>query len=290
MTTCRYDKTTADYLTPDGEPCRTDEYGDPTRHCTARRTCSMHVGHGELTCARCVGRTRTDLRQIVNLHAMMLPEAIQRGSVECEAASLAGPAADPVVTSWRRIDRARTTGGTIGDGTDEADPTDLLGTWQLMLSEDYGHDLPDRITLATAAAYLERNLHHVAQDERQDFGLLRDELRRCRSHLEAVLRNSRTPERGAPCPECTDEETGVGPRLVREYGHWCDDPECTRQFHHALIPDPETGEMVPDTTGDHWVCPRDRDHSWPHEDYTRWIEERQAYVRRTRGTGERIGA
>lgn len=258
---CRYDREAKDYLKPDGDPCRTDDYGDPTRHCTARRGCAMHIGDGELTCARCVGRTRTDLRQIAGLAALMLPEAIARGSVECEAADLAGPNADPAVTSWRRIDTARMSGGLIGDGIEDTDPTNLLGIWQLALSEDYGHPLPDRITLGTAVAYLERTLHVVAQDEHQDFPLLARELRSCRGRLEAVLRNSRSNERGAPCPECTSDETGVGPRLVREYAHWCEDEDCEK-FHYA------------DDSADRWVCPRDRGHWWDIEAYSNYVEER----------------
>lgn len=279
--TCRYDRTAEDYLTDDGTPCRVDEYGDPTKHCTARRTCANHIGRAELTCARCIGRARQDLRQIGNLAALMLPEAIARGSVESQVANLAGPAGDPAVLSWRRIDAARATGGAIGDGTDETDPTGVLGIWQMMLAEDYGHDLPDRITFGTASAYLDRQLHRVAQDEDQDFPLLARELRKCRSNLEAALRDSRTPERGAPCPECTNDHTGVGPRLVREYGHWCEDPECCK-IHYSVLIDTETGETVPDTEGDTWVCPRNRDHWWSHEDYSKWIEERRAYTRRTR--------
>lgn len=260
---CRYDRETDEYLLPDGSACCTDDYGDPTKHCTAKRSCSQHIGRDELTCARCIGRTRTDLRQIVTLAALMLPEAVARGSVNTEVANLAGPSADPLVESWRRINHARATGSTIGDGTEETDPTAVLGIWQAMLSEDYGHDLPDRITLGTASAYLERNLHVIAQDPEQDFRLLARELRSCRSHLEAALRNDHARERGAPCPDCTSPTTGVGPRLVRVYAHWCEDEDCER-MHYV------------DDSADQWVCPRDREHHWDHEDYVRWVETRRA--------------
>lgn len=271
---CRYDREKGAYLLGD-QPCKVDGYGDPTVHCTATRSCSNHVGRGELTCPRCLGRARTNLRQIVTLVAMMLPEAIELGSVDSEAASLAGPAADPAVLSWRRINAARIapTWAHIGDGSDEDDPTGLLGAWQAALSEDYGHDLPDRITLGTASAYLERNLQLIAQDPEQDFPLLSRELRACRNRLEGVLRDSRKAERGAPCPECTNDRSGVGPRLQREYGHWCEDEDCTK-LHYA------------DDSADRWVCPRNRDHAWDVESYSRWIEERHAYTRLARAAGE----
>lgn len=256
---CRWDREVEDYLT-DGEPCRVDDYGDPTKHCTARRTCSVHIGRDELTCPRCIGRCRADIAWVVNLTALMPVESLSRG-VNSEPTNLAGPAGDPVVLSWRRIDRARVTGGPIGDGIEETAPTEVLGVWQAMLSEDWGHDLPDRVTLATAAAYLDRNLARIANDPGQDFPLMAREIRRCRSYLEGVLRNGTRPERGAPCPACVDNEDGA-PRLVREYGHWCDAEDCAR-FHYA------------DDSADAWVCPKDRRHTWTVDEYEARVEDRK---------------
>lgn len=255
---CKWDREAGDYLV-DGEPCRVDDYGDPTKHCTARRTCSVHIGRDELTCPRCIGRTRADIRWIVNLAALMPTEALSRG-VNSEPANLAGPAGDPLVNSWRRIDISRATGAPIGDGIEETAPTEVLGTWQWMLSEDYDHELPDRITLATAAAYLDRNLSSVANDPEQDWPLMAREIRRCRSHLEAALHNSRAPERGAPCPECAGDDVFV--RLVRQYAHYCDDPDCER-FNYTT------------DDSDVWRCPRNPRHEWDLESYSRWVEERR---------------
>ena len=272
--TCRWDREANDYMT-DGEPCRTDEYGDPTKHCTARRTCSVHIGRDELTCPRCIGRVRANLRRITPLAALMLPVAITAG-VNSEAAVLAGPAANPEAWSWRKV--AARQGGSwhmsLIEDDDELHPYSVLTRWQLMIAEDYGHDLPERLSIAGAADYLDRNLARIANDPEQDLPLLAAELRRCRQHLEAVVSVAARKERGAPCPECVANEDGA-PRLVREYGHWCDDPDCERQFHHTTVRDPRTGEDVPDTTADRWVCPRNRDHWWSHEDYAKWIEERR---------------
>ena len=213
MTGCRYDRERGEYLR-DGEMCKTDDYGDPTKHCQGDgkpRPCGLHVGYSELTCARCIGRTRLDIRQIV-LHALLMPAAaIDAGVVNTEAANLAGPAADYRVFSARRaLDRRwilehipasqweRACRDKLDD--DDADhPYGVLTRWQLMLAEDYGHPLPGVLTVSGAAAYLERILPRMAQDEAQDFPLLAREMRHCRSHLQAVIRNSQHPERGAPC-------------------------------------------------------------------------------------------
>lgn len=103
MSACKWDGDAGQYLA-DGEPCKRDDYGDPTRHCTARRTCSQHIGEGELTCARCVGRTRQDVRQIVERASLMLPEAMVTG-VDSESAFLAGPAANPEAWMWHQVAR-----------------------------------------------------------------------------------------------------------------------------------------------------------------------------------------
>ena len=280
MTACRYDRETAAYLTPDGKPCKRDDYGDPTHHCQARRTCAQHVGKGELTCARCVGRTRVDLRRIAELAPLMMTVALGAG-VDSEAANLAGPAAE--IEAWisRRVAMRSHLALWLERGTiterqwlharatmeddDEQHPYTVLTRIENALREDYRQARTTPSSVAKAADYIDRVLHRVAQDEEQDFRQMGQELRKCRSHLENVMADSRTPERGAPCPECTSEETGVGPRLVREYGHWCYDEDCER-LHYL------------DDSADRWVCPRNRAHEWDVEAYSRWIEERKRGV------------
>uniref|UniRef100_UPI003F52F80E hypothetical protein n=1 Tax=Nocardioides sp. BYT-33-1 TaxID=3416952 RepID=UPI003F52F80E len=87
--------------------------------------------------------------------------------------------------------------------------------------------------------------------------------------LESVLHNSTRPDRGAFCPDCKADGHGLH-RLVRQYGHWCDDEECDKVHYD-------------DDSGDTWRCPRDREHTWTHEHYEKWLAPRQ---RRS----ERIGA
>lgn len=269
---CRYDIDAKTYVLPDGEKCRTDEYGDPTHHCTARKTCSQHVGWGELTCARCIGRVRADLRRIVDLAALMLPEALVKG-VNSEAASLAGPTADPEAWQWRQRarredaytrhwhdDAALMAALAALPEDDEHHPTLVLGRWVLAIAEDYSLDTPDPITLTRAADWLDRQLGKVAQDPEQDFPLLRREIGKCRAHLEAVLGDSQAPERGVPCPDCAADDKFS--RLVRLYGHWCDSPDCER-IH------------VTDESQDVWRCPNNRAHEWDPETYRRYLMERR---------------
>lgn len=272
--TCRYDRDAEDYL-DDGEPCRRDSYGDPTHHCTARRTCAQHVGKGELTCARCIGRTRTDLRRILDVAALMPEEAIETG-VNSEAANLAGPAADPEAWTWRKVAarQGRAWHLSLVEDDDEQHPYLVLGRWDLMIREDYAQPSDKPVTIGNAWAYLDARLGKIAQDPEQDFPLFAREIRKCRTHLENVLRDSQAPERGEPCPECAKDGKVI--RLQREYGHWCTDGLCEQQFHYATILDGETGESKPDTSGDWWVCPRDREHAWTHKDYEAWVEERRA--------------
>lgn len=296
MSTCRWDRDAGDYLI-DGEPCRRDSYGDPTRHCTARRTCSEHVGYRELTCPRCIGRTRMDIRVIRDRAAELWPVALDAG-VDSEAANLTGPAADHRVFEARRaigrewiyanIHQAardwcddedctrrhfKTDAGNrwhkrgienalvdLLPEDDELHPYSVLCRWQMMLSEDYRDQLPDIMGIAGAADYLERVLQRIAHDEEQDFPLFRREIRRCRNHLENVLRDGTAPERGAPCPDCTAAEKKPN-RMVREYGHWCTEEDC-EQIHYL------------DDSGDRWVCPANRAHWMTAEGYAEWLKER----------------
>lgn len=254
MSNCRWDREAEDYML-DGGPCRWDEYGDRTHHCTARRGCANHVGAGELTCARCLGRTRSDIKRIADLAPLMLPVALGAG-VNSEAANLAGPAADPEAWSWRKVAAAQGRAWHVSliEDDDEHHPYSVLTRWEFMLREDYRDPRDAATSVSAAAAYLDRILHRIAQDDAQDFPLFAREMRTCRNHLEGVLRDSRTPERGAPCPACIETATGPAPRLVRQYGHWCESEECER-FHHR------------DDSGDEWICPRYALHRWSEQDY-----------------------
>jgi hypothetical protein len=268
MTGCHYNPETRDYHHDDGTPCRHDPAGKPTRHCTARRTCSQHLQPDELTCGRCLHRTRHDLRWIPDL-AALLPVAALNDGTHSEAANLAGPAADyRIYTARRAIARrwilthiperhlARAIDALLPDD-DPWHPYAVLTRWHLMLAEDYHHPLPTRLSVEDSADYLDRTLTRTAHDPAQDFPLMRAELRTCRLHLEAVLHNGHQPERGAPCPTCAT----AGVHLERHYGHWCEDPDCERVHY-------DTDE------GDRWVCTTHPGHWWSEREYRAYVEER----------------
>ena len=235
-------------------------------HCTARKSCTWHVAAGELTCGRCIGLARTDLRWIRDLSSLLLPQALGDG-VASEAAHLAGPATDPRawagirlaqsrhLTTWmlaNRITEQQATNAMANlEEDDKRHAERLVTTWARMVAEDYQHPLPERMTLTWCVGYLERQLHRVANDGEQDFPLLSRELRKCRQHLEAVLHNDERPDRGAPCPECVGQGVGV-PRLVREYAR-----------------------LQPSDRYDTWRCPRNSDHTWSHHAYVAYVEDRK---------------
>lgn len=272
MSDCRYDREAETYLLPDGSPCRTDDYGDPTRHCRHRKTCSEHVGWGEITCARCLGRTRSDVRQLVNLAALMWTAALAGGDVGADAAVYAGPAANMAEYAEQREAAVHRLDALMRDAkirektylkeleqivnSDESHPANVLGVWCRMWAEDYGLPMPNTANLAESVAFIEKHLHRVAQDEEQDFPLFAREVRSCKSRMEFLIRNSHSAERGAPCPICPSP----APKLRRDYGHWCDLEDCTK-LHYA------------DDSGDRWVCPRNREHWWSEEDYRRWVAD-----------------
>lgn len=82
-------------------------------------------------------------------------------------------------------------------------PLTVLGTWELMLREDYGHPSHERITIASAAGYLDRMLHRLANDPEQNWALFAEEIAACRKHLEQIAHNQRLDgDVGAECFMC----------------------------------------------------------------------------------------
>ncbi len=262
-------KRTDDGWTRDGEPCRTDHNGNPTRHCQTRIRCGRHLAWGEHTCPSCIGDIRRDLRDIEDLATLMDVEATFAG-VDSEAANLAGPSADPLAWHWRRANTVRAAwldGATLDARMtlhaamepDMLHPRMCLGTWEHVLREDLQQDLvtPISATLAGSRRYLDWVLTDLAHDEDRTLVLadMAADLRRCRAHLEAVNRDSRVPDLGHACFLCPDP----APRLVRHFGHWCEADDCER-LHFA------------DDTADTWACPRNHTHRWTVEEYASAVE------------------
>lgn len=269
MTQCRYDREAKKHVTREHlsecvdvaclgcKPCTHDDQGNPVRHCRTRNRCTSHLGWTEQTCPVCVGKVRTNLTRILTAMSLMPAEVEQVGRTDRTAAAgyVPGASAHPGAWRARRLYNAKT-GGYVED-YDEGDPWQMLGLRERMIREDLGHD--HRLvsnTLAETCGYIAWVLTDLARDEQQVVVIaeLMSETARLADHLEAILRDSRKPERGAPCRSCPTP----APRLQLRPGHWCDDEGCTRT-HYA------------DDSGDRWVCPSDREHWWSAADYRRWV-------------------
>ena len=211
-------------------PCvpRSD-HGDPLGHCVGRH-CREHLPADVLVCPRCVGKARADLARIVELHALSWALAREEGNPDPEtsrALALAAEAADPAGLEARRIHAYRHLDWTLDDDEllkalelsmpaedDIGHPLVVLGTWDLLLREEYGPPTTAKVTVAGAANFLDTNLDRLASDADQDWQQFAAEVRACRVRLEAAFRVLKTPEKGAPCPACPKPK----PNLEKRYG------------------------------------------------------------------------
>ena len=224
---CRWNGSDQPRVLSDGEAC-------PERHCG---TCGRrHVK--ELNCPTCVGETRTDLIDIVKRAAQLPSEATEKG-INSEAAMLDGATAD--VAAWRQrrtygyrdvTDHDKFGNLVFPDRLGENSPLWVLGTWDLLVTEHYGHKRTKRITLERARDYLAANLTDLAQDPDFPFDALVTELRKCRGHLEDVLHDSRLGDiAGVGCFDCG----GDLERRLTKAGfddHWtC--KRCHRRYTYA---------------------------------------------------------
>lgn len=273
MSDCRYDREAKAHLTRGHRPectdvaCRgclpcTHEDGNPVRHCRTRQRCTSHLGWTEWTCPECLAKIRGNLSAIIETLALMPDEAIEQG-INSEPANLAGPHADYVSAQWRLVNADRA--GQTVDELDMRDPYTCLTMHERTIREDLGHDEETLVSpsIAASAGYLAWVLTDLARMEGGvlTLGSLLGDTARLRAHMESALRDGRTPERGAPCPDCTGE--GVAPqRLTRIYGHWCTKTGCER-LHYL------------DDSGDVWRCPVNAEHEWEHARYVAYVEERK---------------
>lgn len=261
--TCRWTSTTTpralvgrhhdacpDPACPGCQPCT-----EP--HC---RVCGRR--HAEGACAECVGEARETLREITRMCSDLPAEVAHRG-VEGEAMNLLGPAADPEARG--HVEASIAAGRLPADYLDTADsdshPLLVLGTWDMIWRDALDHDEPtERLTVVTAAAYLDVQLTYMADFPHVPFEDFVRDLRACVSHLEGVLHDGEQVETGAPCMTCR-----VPLRLVR-------------------------GESA-----DHWVCPRCHQQSTEaqyryavmhlHRQEAEWLTDREMELR----TGVKAG-
>lgn len=237
-TSCNYITdtwTTNEHLNGCNEPtcpgCRPCEHD----HCELRG-CPNHTNRttGIWTCPSCIGRTRRDLKTIVRLMTFDIPAETIDAGIESEAMNLAGTATIALPIDSRR--------GWCAWPPTETHPYTVLAGWELALREEYGPNSDLSITIPRAADYLDLLLNQEFPHTRRFEDFARD-VRRCRTHLEAVIHDSRAPETGAPCPECGDK----APKLIKRYG--------------------------PTENDDAWHCPDNPgQHSWTNAAYWQRIE------------------
>ena len=241
---------------PGCQPCTHDDRGTPVRHCEARWKCTTHLAPNLYACARCTDKVRANLTRIITALAAMPIEAEDAG-LAAEALIYAGPSAHPGAWRARMLHNAAHDRPT--EDPDQNDPWHMLGVRERRIRLELGHDrLLVSPSLTSTCGYLDWVLTDLARNP-DHLGYVRDlltETGRLADHLEAVLRDSKTPERGAPCPRCPTP----APRLLRRWAHWCDEPDCDRE--HDL-----TGAR------DTWQCPRTVEHWWSEADYRLWVSD-----------------
>lgn len=187
-------------------PCvpRSD-HGETLGHCTARRRCVVHVPDGELTCPRCLAKTRGHISDLVRMDALMPEEAEERG-VNSEAANLAGPAPDTTDDIRAYANRQSSIAMGRVDGKVEATarhPLNVLGWYEMAIREDYDHPSTLRITVDRAAEYLNEQLQRFANDPEQDFPEFVQSVQQCRAHMSAVLHDHDQGDRAnVGCFDC----------------------------------------------------------------------------------------
>lgn len=236
------------------------------RHCTCRPACAEHIDQDHpITAPTCVASTRADIGWIVTLSSLMLPEAIVQG-LDSEATNLAGPAANPEAWQNRKASAAAGRADHISliEPDDEQHPLSVLGTWVVRLGGAQDHSFTATLTQYAswiAARLHDSDLHHAGIAQRPDgtFRTLRTKLRACRDHLETVLHDTRTPERGVHCPACREVGAIHVPRLTRRYAD-----------HIAIPAGKECGRKDCRTCAgkdDTWHCPTNPEHWWTNPDY-----------------------
>ena len=222
----------------------------PKTHCAMRGRCANHVDSaiGHRTCPSCIGKTRGDLTAIVTLHTLALPVEAEFAGVDSDAVNLVGPAALSAHVDYRRGYCE------FPKRDDQQHPYAVLGRWDLAMREQFGPATDLTITVTRAADYLTGLLAGPFPhgDEFEDFTR---EMAACRAHLETVIHDSRTPERGRPCPRCAEDATGdkKAPRLAKRYA---------------------SGTSVSAVSGDldTWHCPAEPAHWWSERDYRDRVE------------------
>lgn len=206
------------------EPCS-------ERHC---EDCTkVHAGETKQTCPGCIGKTRANLRALVDLYAT-LPEEVEHRGVDSEAANLYGPATNAESWSYRKAALSLRLAVPMSalEPDDEHHPLMVLGRWVFMLGEDYGDPTDLKLTMSRAVDYLDKRLGRIAHDVGQDWRQFAKEVRKCKQHMESVLHDQGVGDpANIGCFECGG---GLERRLTDRgfEDHWtC--KKCRRRYTYA---------------------------------------------------------
>lgn len=167
-------------------------------HC---RVCS--VAHAAGTCSECMAEVRENLRGIGRM-CDALPEEVEHRGVHGEAMMLLGPVADPEARGHllASIQVGRVPEDYLERADGELHPLFVLGTWDMLVRDVLEHDETERVTVAIAVDYLDRQLSYLGGFEDLPFEDMARDLRACSTHLERVLHDGDQVDLGAPCLKC----------------------------------------------------------------------------------------
>jgi hypothetical protein len=102
---------------------------------------------------------------------------------------------------------------------DEKHPLWVLGAWDMLAAEHLGHTRTLRVTVPSAAAYLDANLTDLARLIDFGFDDLAREVAATVAHVEGILLLALREDEGAPCPICFAQGRRARP-LVRHFNEF----------------------------------------------------------------------
>jgi hypothetical protein len=231
MTECRFAGTNQPRIIP---ARHTDDcHDDQCRGCQPcdRGHCRIcGIAHTTGTCPECMAETRETLREIARL-CDALPEEVEHRGAEGEAMFLLGPAADPEARGHLEasVRAGRISPDYLADAIGETHPVWVLGTWEMAWRSELEHDDGEKVTLAEATRYLDEHMSQMGAWPWIPFEDFARDLRRCRTHLEAVLHDGEQIDKTrVPCLDC-------GAMLLVKYAHRAADdhhacPKCRRIY------------------------------------------------------------
>ncbi len=211
---CRFVSSTEPRILPGRheEDCASTQC-DGCLRCTLTHCRCCGVKHSVGASPGCVGETRDNLAEILDLCTNLWDEALNKGT-NSEAATLLGGAADPEARGHltASVMAGRINPDYLGviprdkHGNELPDHTPLwvLGKWAMLYRDAFEHDEPVyRATEWTEGSYLDRNLAYAATFEHVQFEDMAADLRSCLAHLKSVLHDEdRGVRANVPCFDC----------------------------------------------------------------------------------------